>query len=285
MPCGAIWKPCLHRTRRDMLYLVGTPIGNMGDITARAVEVLRSVDIIACEDTRHTGLLLQKLNIRKPLFSYYKHKEQEGTLQICEWLQQGKNVALVSDAGMPVISDPGSVLVQEARRRGLSVCVVPGPTAVTSALCLAGVTGGFVFLGFLADKAKARDKQLTPYINSPLPLVLYCATHDLTATFDYLRAMLGNRRVLVVKELTKMFESVYDVTLQQPIDFDTHGEFVLIVEGQPEQDYSYLTPLEHIRRYMAMGCTKKEAVKRVAAERGVPKDEIYKAALAIDEEP
>lgn len=267
-----------------MLYLVGTPIGNMGDISARAIETLQTVDIIACEDTRHTGLLLQKLGIHRPLFSYYKHKEQEGTQTICAWLAEGKNVALVSDAGMPVISDPGSVLVQKVRRLGLGVCVVPGPTALTSALCLAGVTGGFVFLGFMPDKAKARDAQLTPYINSPLPLVFYCATHDLADTFAYLGAKLGDRRVLVAKELTKVYESVYDTTLLTPIAFDTHGEFVLIVAGEQPKDYSHLTPEQHLRRYLAMGCTKKEAIKRVAAERGVPKDEIYKVALAIDEE-
>lgn len=267
-----------------MLYLVGTPIGNMGDISQRAVDTLNMVDLVACEDTRHTGLLLQKLGVRKPLLSYYKHKEQEGTTAILALLKEGKNVALVSDAGMPVISDPGSVLVQAARREGLEIAVVPGPTALASALCLAGVTGGFVFIGFLADKAKERDLQLVQFVTSPLPLVFYCATHDIHSTFAYLLGKLGDRQVYVVKELTKIYEGVYDTRLSAPIDFDTHGEFVLIVSGMAESDSTTLTPAEHVRRYMSMGMSKKEAVKAVAKERGVPKDDIYKAALLIEDE-
>lgn len=267
-----------------MLYLVGTPIGNLDDISFRALKTLSTVDVIACEDTRHTGLMLQKYDIRKPLFSYYKQKEREGSETIIAWLQEGKNVALVSDAGMPVISDPGSVLIGEVRRLGLPVCLVPGPSAVTGALCLAGITGGFVFIGFLSDKAKERDKQITPYLTSPLPLVFYCATHDLASTFAYLADKLGPRTVYVAKELTKVYENVYQTNLSAPIDFDTHGEFVLIVEGKQEDDYTYLTPDQHVRRYLDMGLDKKEAVKRVAQERGVPKNEIYKVVLAMDEQ-
>jgi len=267
-----------------MLYLVGTPIGNMGDITLRALDTLKSVDVVACEDTRRTGMLLQKLGIHKPLFSYYKHKEQEGTAAIVAMLKEGKNVALVSDAGMPVISDPGSVLVEAARREGLPTCVVPGPTAVTSALCLAGVTGGFVFVGFLSDKNRERDKQLVQYLTSPYPLVFYCATHDLESTFAYLLQKLGDRGVYVVKELTKLYEAVIPTRLSCPVDFDTHGEFVLIVEGKSEGDSVDLSPLEHLRRYMQMGLSKKDAVKAVAKERGVPRDEIYKVALTLDDE-
>ena len=267
-----------------MLYLVGTPIGNMGDVTLRALDTLKAVDVVACEDTRRTGLLLQKLGIRKPLVSYYKHKEQEGTEAILAILKEGKDVALVSDAGMPVISDPGSVLVEAVRREGLPLTVVPGPTAVTSALCLAGVTGGFVFVGFLSDKNKERERQLVPYLASPQPLVFYCATHDLASTFAYLADKLGDRGVCVVKELTKVYEAVVETRLSAPIDFDTHGEFVLIVEGKAEGDSTNLTPEEHVRRYMAMGLDKKEAVKRVAKERGVPRDEIYKVALLIEDE-
>jgi 16S rRNA (cytidine1402-2'-O)-methyltransferase len=267
-----------------MLYLVGTPIGNMGDITQRAVETLRSVDIVACEDTRHTGLLLQKLGIRKPLLSYYKHKEQEGTEEILGLLREGKNVALVSDAGMPVISDPGWVLVNAARKEGLALTVVPGPTALTSALCLAGVTGGFVFIGFLSDKHKEREKQLVQYVTSPNPLVFYCASHDIESTFAYLYDKLGDRQVYVVKELTKLYEAVINTHLGATVDFDTHGEFVLIVSGKEAGVSTDLTVTEHLKRYMEMGMDKKEAVKTVAKERGVPRDEVYKAALNIDDE-
>jgi len=267
-----------------MLYLVGTPIGNMGDVTLRALETLRAVDVVACEDTRHTGLLLQKLDIKKPLVSYYKHKEQEGTQEILALLRAGKDVALVSDAGMPVISDPGGVLVQAARREGLPISVVPGPTAVTSALALAGVTGGFVFIGFLSDKPKERDMQVVQYVTSPHPLVFYVASHDVVATFAYLYEKLGDRAVYVVKELTKLHEKVIETRLANPVDFDTHGEFVFIVEGNTEKSSVTMTAEEHVRRYMQMGLSKKDAVKTVAKERGVPRDEIYKAALNIDDE-
>lgn len=267
-----------------MLYLIGTPIGNMGDITLRALETLKAVDVVACEDTRHTGLLLQKLDIRKPLLSYYKHKEQEGTQDILALLRAGKDVALVSDAGMPVISDPGGVLVQAARREGLPISVIPGPTAVASALTLAGVSGGFVFVGFLSDKPKERDLQLVQYVTAPNPLVFYVAAHDVQSTFDYLLSKLGDRVVYVVKELTKLHESVIETRLSAPVDFDTHGEFVFIVQGNTAKESVTLTAEEHVRRYMQMGLSKKDAVKTVAKERGVPRDEIYKAALNIDDE-
>lgn len=266
-----------------MLYLVGTPIGNMGDITLRALETLKAVDLVACEDTRHTGLLLQKLGVRKPLLSYYKHKEQEGTEEILALLREGKNVALVSDAGMPVISDPGGVLVEAARREGLAVTVVPGATAVTSAMALAGQSGGFVFVGFLSDKNKERDRQIVQYVTSPNPLVLYVAAHDVADTMAYLRDKLGDRGVYVVKELTKIHETVIRTTLGAEVDFDTHGEFVFIVDGKEESAATELSAEEHVRRYIAMGMSKKDAIKAVAKERGVPKDEIYKAALDIDE--
>jgi len=256
----------------------------MGDITLRAIETLKAVDVVACEDTRHTGLLMQKLEIHKPLISYYKHKEQEGTQEILALLREGKNVALVSDAGMPVISDPGHVLVQAVRREGLPVTVVPGPTAVTSALALAGVSGGFVFIGFLADKRKDRDQQIVQYITSPNPLVLYVAAHDVTSTFAYLLEKLGDRGVYVVKELTKIHEQVIETRLSATPDFDLHGEFVFIVEGMQEKQTTSLSAEEHLKRYMRMGMSKKDAVKVVAKERGVPRDEIYKIALNIEDE-
>lgn len=264
-----------------MLYVVGTPIGNIQDISTRAVETLQKVDLIACEDTRHTGLLLSRLGIKKPLISYYQHTEEARTALLIEKLKEGQNIALVSDAGMPVISDPGAVLVEAAHKEGLEVSVVPGPTAVTSAVALAGIRGGFVFIGFLAEKNKDKEGQITPFITSPLPLVFYCASHDLADTFSFLLGQLGDRRVWVVKELTKMYEGVFDTRLSGEIDFDTHGEFVLIVEGKAPTALTALPPVEHLRRYLELGMDKKEAIKRVAAERGVKKDEIYKIALEL----
>ena len=267
-----------------MLYLVGTPIGKMDDITQRAVQTLQQVDIVACEDTRRTGLLLHKLGISKPLVSYYKHKEQEGAHYLVQQMSAGKNVALVSDAGMPCISDPGGILVRLARQNGINIAVVPGPTALTSALCLCGINTGFVFLGFLPEKKTDKDKLLVQYVTSPLPIVLYCASHDIEDTFGYLHDKLGDRTVYVAKELTKVYESVVVTDLGHAVDFDTHGEFVLIVEGKAEDDSTRLTIEEHVLRYIRMGMDKKQAVKQTAKDRGVPKDVVYKAALEIQDE-
>ena len=186
------------------LYLVGTPIGNLGDITFRAVETLKSVDFIACEDTRHTLKLLNFYEIKKPLISYYKQKENEGSEHLIELLSQGKNVALVSDAGMPCISDPGSVVARKARERGYAVTTVPGPTAVTSAAALCGLESGFAFIGFLPEKNKDAESLLSSYVSCPIPLVFYVAPHDLERTLSKLHAVLGSRKYHAVKELTKM---------------------------------------------------------------------------------
>ena len=264
-----------------MLYLVGTPIGNLGDITRRAIEVLGEVDLVACEDTRRTGVLLANLGIKKPLVSYYKHKEQEGSEYLVGKMQEGLSVALVSDAGMPVISDPGAVLVNKAREAGIPISVVPGPSAVASAVALAGCDKGFVFVGFLSPKQTDARRQLTPFVNVPLPLVLYCASHDIESTFGFLHEFLGDREVVVVKELTKLHEQVIPCKLSDGVDFDTHGEFVLIVHPKPASDATNLSAKEHLLKYLEMGVDKKEAVKLVAKERGVAKDKIYKVMLEI----
>lgn len=266
-----------------MLYLVGTPIGNLGDITLRALEVLKSVDLIICEDTRHSAPFLHNYDIHKPLTSYHKYNEKEETPKLIEMLKKGKNIALISDAGMPCISDPGGILVNEARALGVDISVVPGPTAVASAVSLAGISNGFVFIGFLSDKNKLADEQITPFINVPLSLVFYCAMHDLDKTIDYLYQKLGDRRLIVIKELTKLHETVFVTTLKEGFSGDNRGEFVLIVDGKEATSISVqLTPLEHLKSYMDMGLSKKEAIKKVADERGVKKDEIYKIALEID---
>lgn len=267
-----------------MLYIVGTPIGNMKDITIRALEVLRSVDLIICEDTRHSLPFLHNYEIKKPLRSYHKYNEKEETPRIIEELKQGKNIALISDAGMPCISDPGGILVQAARQEGLDISVVPGPTAVASAVALSGYSEGFVFIGFLSDKNKVAEAQITPFVNSPLPLVFYCAMHDLAKTCEYLLSKLGDRKLTVVKELTKMHETVFETTLSKGYDGDERGEFVFIVEGKSAESVAVkMTPLEHLKSYMGMGLSKKEAIKKVADERGVRKDEIYKIALELDD--
>ncbi len=264
-----------------MLYVVGTPIGNMGDVTKRSLEVLASVDFIACEDTRRTGLFLNNLGIKKPLISYYKQKENEGAEKLLDLLREGKNVALVTDAGMPCISDPGSVAVTAAREAGLEICVVPGPSAAVSALALAGISTGYVFIGFLEEKQKDRKAQLQPFVGSPLPLVFYCGPHDVEKYVGWFLEILGDRKLYAVKELTKIYEGVEITTLAEGVKGEIRGEYVLIVDGASSccDLAEKLTPEEHLQLYLDRGMDKKAAVKQVAAERGVSRDSIYKLTL------
>jgi len=263
------------------LYIVGTPIGNLKDITKRAEEILSSVDLIACEDTRRTAILLNALGVKKPLISYYKQKEKEGAEKITELLLQGKEVALVSDAGMPVISDPGAELVKKAREKGVKIETVPGPTAVTTAAALAGLDGGFVFIGFLPEKTADKKKKIAPFKNSPLPLVFYAGPHDVQKLLSFLHGELGDRKAYLAKELTKLHETLSEVSLKDELTEEPRGEYVVLVEGAKETESPLLSlsPEEHLKRVLAEGLDKKAAIKRVAQERGVPKDEIYKLTL------
>ena len=262
------------------LYIVGTPIGNLGDVTKRAVETLQKADLIACEDTRHTAVLLSALGIKKPLVSYYKQKEQEGAAFLLEKLLAGAEIALVSDAGMPVISDPGAILVRKARETGVKVETVPGPTAVTTAAALAGVDGGFTFIGFLPEKTVDKKRKIAPFKKVPLPLVFYAGPHDVKKLLAFLYEELGDRKAYLVKELTKIHESVSVLRLGEGISEEPRGEYVIIVEGAEEESpLLSLSPEEHLKHYLDAGMDKKTAVKTVAAERGVAKDDIYKLTI------
>lgn len=262
------------------LYIVGTPIGNLKDLTERAKETLEKADLIACEDTRRTAILLSSLGIKKTLVSYYKQKEREGAEKIVALLKEGKEVALVSDAGMPVISDPGAILVRAARENGIKVETVPGPTAVTTAAALAGIDGGFVFIGFLPEKKADKDRRLAPFLSSPLPLAFYAGPHDVRSLLDYLFHALGDRKVYLARELTKLYETLTETTLAEGCKEEPRGEYVIFVEGKAEASpYLDLSPEEHLKIYLDAGMDKKQAIKKVASERGVPKDEIYKLTL------
>ena len=262
------------------LYIVGTPIGNLKDVTERAKETLAKVDFIACEDTRHTAVLLNALSIKKPLISYYKQKEKSGAEKIVALLKEGKEVALVSDAGMPVISDPGATLVKRAREEGISIETVPGPTAVTTAAALAGVENGFVFLGFLPEKKTDKLKRLEPFLTSPIPLVFYAGPHDVKEILSFLLSVLGDRKAYLARELTKLHETLTEITLAQGYPEEARGEYVIIVEGKAaENPLTALTPEEHLRHYLDEGMDKKTAIKKVASERGVPKDDIYRLTV------
>lgn len=263
-----------------MLYLVATPIGNLKDMTFRAVEVLKSVDFIACEDTRHSMTLLAAYDIKKPLRAYHKFNERAEGEKIVEALKEGKNVALITDAGTPVISDPGNVLVKMLVENGLEYTVIPGANAFVPALVLSGMDASrFAFIGFLPEKAKDRNELLEKYKDLDMTLIFYSAPHDVIKTVGYLFDSLGERTACAVREITKLHESVIRFRLSEGYPEEPRGEYVILVEGAVKEDFSALSPEEHLERYLSSGMDKKEAVKRVARERKVPKDEIYKLVI------
>lgn len=264
-----------------MLYFVATPIGNLKDISYRAVEVLNSVDEIACEDTRHSLTLLSAYGIKKSLFSYHKFNEKEECEKIVQKLKDGKNIAVISDAGMPVISDPGSVLISALKENSLEFTVIPGANAALSALILSGLNAEkFCFLGFLPDKKSEREALLAEYKNLPATLIFYSAPHDVKKDTETLFSVLGERNAAAVKEITKIHERAEFFNLKDGFPSEPKGEYVLIVEGAKKgADYMDLSEEEHIKMYIDGGMDKKEALKRVAKERGVPKSSLYKYTI------
>lgn len=260
-----------------MLYLVATPIGNLKDITYRAVEVLKEVDEIACEDTRHSLTLLNAYGIKKPLVSYHKFNEKESGKKIIEKLKQGKNIALITDAGMPVVSDPGNVLVNMLLENGLEYTVIPGASACLSALVLSGLNPArFTFIGFLPEKKRDREELLENYKLAEETLIFYSAPHDVVKDVQTLYDCLGERKAVAVREITKMHESVVRFNLKDGYPNEPKGEFVLLVEGAKAPDFSSLSEFEHVKMYIKEGLDKKEAIKKVAKERGVSKSSLYK---------
>ena len=264
-----------------MLYLVGTPIGNLKDISLRALEVLKSVDEIACEDTRHSLSLLNAYEIKKPLVSYHKFNEKESGLKLIEKLKSGKNVALITDAGMPVISDPGNILVNMLIENGLEFTVVPGACAFVSALVLSGLDSSkFAFLGFMPEKNSERAEFLERYKNLDMTLIFYCAPHDIKKDIETVYSVLGDRSAVAVKEITKLHERAERFNLADGLPTEPKGEYVLVVEGAKENaDFLSLTEKEHIDLYLSQGMDKKDALKRVAKERGVAKSTLYKYTI------
>ena len=264
-----------------MLYFVATPIGNLKDITLRAIEVLKEVDESACEDTRHTLGLLNAYDIKKPLFSYHKFNEVECSEKIISKLLEGKNIAVISDAGMPVISDPGNILVKLLIERGLEFTVIPGASAFVSALVLSGLDSSkFCFLGFLPQKNKDRQEFLEKYKNLDLTLIFYSAPHDIEKDIKSIYSVFGNRTAVAVKEITKLHERSERFNLETGLSSEPKGEFVLLVEGgKSENNLLSLTEKEHIDYYINQGLDKKDALKKVAKERGISKSSLYKYTI------
>lgn len=277
----------MEQTVCGTLTLVGTPIGNLGDFSPRAVAALESCDFIAAEDTRVTLKLLNHFGIVKPLVSYHEHNKRERGEQICARLLSGENGVLVSDAGMPAISDPGEDLVALCRRYGIPVGVVPGPTAVTTALALAGLpTGRFTFEGFLSVNKKPRREHLDSLRGEVRTMVFYEAPHKLTTTLSDLLATLGDREIALVRELTKIHEEVVSTTLSAAVEKYTaeapRGEFVIIVRGAEQAAAETADPetaATLARGYMAEGLSPSEAAKKAAAETGLKKGDVYKLLI------
>ena len=263
------------------LYLVGTPIGNLEDITLRALNTLRAVDFIGCEDTRHSRILLEHFDIHKPTFSLHKFNEKAKSSQVIKLLSEGKNVAYISDAGMPIVSDPGFELLKEVRAADFEVEIIPGVSALTTAVVGCGLdSGNLVFLGFLPQQMSHKKKLLEKFSNLNALLVMYVSSHDLSKELNTLFEVLGSRRVVVAKELTKKFEAYIAGTLGAIEIENPRGEYVVLVEGVKEQSPLNELPLgEHMKYYLEQGLPKMDAIKKVAKDRGVAKSEIYKQCL------
>lgn len=265
-----------------MLYIVATPIGNLDEISSRAIEVLKSVDIIAAEDTRHTAVLLGRYGIQTRTVAHHKFNEKSSVQGLIDMLHAGKDVALVSDAGMPTVSDPGHVIIDAAIENGLDYTVVSGPCAAINALVLSGLdTRSFTVLGFLPEKSIDRQRFVEPYKSVPSTLVFYSAVHDIHKDLRFLYEAFGARRVAVCREMTKLYETVTRGVLGDELDITQKGEFAIVVEGKRGEDFSALSIEEHILRTVQAGVELKDAVKQVAAERHVAKSEVYAVAVEM----
>ncbi len=272
-----------------VLYLVATPIGNLDDITVRCLETLRAVDVIACEDTRQTRKLLNHFQIEKRTVSYHEHNKEASGSGLLQWLAEGKRIALVSDAGLPAISDPGADLVRDAVAAGFPVVPVPGANAALTALIASGLpTDRFVFCGFLPRDNKDRREELQRLERYPETLLFYEAPHRIVKTLQAIREAWGDRRAVLARELTKRYEEFARGTLGDLIGWlaagEARGEYCLIVEGYrgapaaPEEEAAWWQPLdirEHVDRYCEQGMSKKEAIKKAADDRGLSRRDVY----------
>ncbi|CEK32603.1 tetrapyrrole methylase [[Clostridium] sordellii] len=273
------------------LYVCGTPIGNLEDITYRTLKVLNEVDLIAAEDTRHSIKLLNHFEISKPLTSYHEHNKENKGGYLINKLLSGENIALISDAGMPGISDPGEEIIKQAIENDIEVVVLPGPTASITALIGSGLeTGKFVFEGFLDRDKKRRREELELIKHEKRTIIFYESPHRLKDTLKDMLKILGNRSIAVNRELTKKYQEVIRTDIQGCIDIfnerEVKGEFVLIVEGfkgeiEETCEYNDLNDREYVIKLMEEGITKKDAIKFVCKERKLKKDIVYKQVLDL----
>ena len=278
-----------------ILYLCATPIGNLQDMTPRVVETLKEVDLIAAEDTRNSIKLLNHFEIKTPMTSYHEFNKVEKALYLVEQLQMGKNIALISDAGTPAISDPGEILVRECHKANIRVTSLPGACALITALTMSGLnTRRFCMEGFLpADKKEKRDI-LEELKQESRTMILYEAPHRLTKTLAELYETLGDREIVFCRELTKKFETVLKMTLKESLAYyeenEPRGEYVLVIEGKSREEkkqemideWEKMSIEEHVAFYESQGVEHKEALKKVAKDRGVSKRDIYQYLINIE---
>ena len=274
------------------LYMCATPIGNLEDMTFRAVRILQEVDLIAAEDTRNSIRLLQHFDIHTPMTSYHEYNKVEKARQLVEKLKEGLNIALITDAGTPGISDPGEELVRQCYASGIAVTSLPGPAACITALTVSGLgTRRFCFEAFLPAEKKERSRILEDLKRETRTMIIYEAPHHLLRTMKELKEVLGDRKVTVCRELTKKYEEIAPVILSQAIERfsieEPRGEFVLVIEGRAVEEmireeqkvWEELSIEEHMERYLSLGMDKKQAMKEVAKDRGISKREVYQELL------
>lgn len=271
------------------LYLCATPIGNLEDITYRVLRILNEVDLIAAEDTRHSIKLLNHFDIHTPMTSYHEYNKVDKAKYLVSLMQEGKNIACITDAGTPGISDPGEELVRQCFEAGIEVSSVPGAAACITALTMSGLrTRRFAFEAFLPSDKKERSLVLEELANETRTMIIYEAPHHLKQTLKELESVLGNRRITICRELTKKYEEAYQSTLRGMLEKyeveEPRGEYVLVIEGksfeekaqEKMEDWKVLSVEEHMDYYLEQGMDKKEAMKKVAKDRGVSKRDIYK---------
>ena len=276
------------------LYLCATPIGNLQDMTPRVLETLREVDLIAAEDTRNSRKLMTHFQIPTPMTSYHEYNKVEKAYTLIEKLNEGQNIALITDAGTPAISDPGEVLVRMCQEAGITVTSLPGPAALIVALTLSGLsTRRFCFEGFLPPDKKERKQILEELTGETRTIILYEAPHHLKATLKELYDALGERKITLCRELTKKFETVFPTTLEGALAFyeenEPRGEYVLVLESkslqqkkqEQQESFAEMSIEEHMKIYEDKGVDRKEAMKLVAKERGISKRDVYQYLLDL----
>lgn len=262
------------------VYLIPTPIGNLEDITLRAINILNQVEVIFSEDTRVTSLLLNHLNIKKKLISSHNYNENKNVEKFLQYLKDGFDVGIVTDRGTPIISDPGYELVKEAINNGYNVVGLPGPTALIPALIVSGINPQpFMFYGFLNSKSGKRKEELEDLKNYPFTMIFYESPHRITKMLDDMKKVFGNRKISISREISKKFEEIYRGNIEEVIGqmIDIKGELVIVVSGEnKEKNCNDFTITEHIENFMSLGNNLKDAMKKVAKLRGISKSEVYK---------